>query len=179
MGTTPALALRYPAATDRVADGALAIQHLAEDVEAKLKLAYDPPRAKVYQSAAQTLNNGALTLVTFTSEEVDDDGLHSIVANTSRITVAVAGWYEVLGQISYAANATGIRRAMLLKNGATFGDATAEAVDSGGHIMQVHGETLCAAGDYLELQGYQSSGGNLLLSTGAGATFLHAKWSGA
>lgn len=36
MGTTANRALRYPAATDRVADGALAIEHLAEDVDLEL-----------------------------------------------------------------------------------------------------------------------------------------------
>lgn len=36
MATTPNRALRYPAATDRVADGALAIEHLAEDVDLQL-----------------------------------------------------------------------------------------------------------------------------------------------
>lgn len=35
MGATP-LGLRYPEATDRLTDGALAIQHLAEDVDAHL-----------------------------------------------------------------------------------------------------------------------------------------------
>ena len=138
----------------------------------------DPPRCHAYHNSAQTLTTATFTSVTLDSEEVDTDGIHSTVTNTSRFTAVTAGRYLFIGQISYAAGATGYRLARLLKNGGATPAAYNYALNIGASAMgiQVVDEILLGVGDYVELQGWHNQGANLALIAGAGATFLHAKW---
>lgn len=177
MGTTASLALRYPEATDRVADGALAMQHLAEDVEAMLRLAVKPPRCHGYLNSALSPANGAAVLVPL-DEELDTDGIHG-AAGSTRMTIVTPGRYRVIGQACFNANATGFRTVSLLKNGGTIAASRLQAAPAtASHYQQAVDEILCVAGDYLELQVAQGSGAALGMSTGAVNTFLHVAWAG-
>lgn len=127
------------------------------------------PAANLRQTAAQTLTNNTWTSLTFTTgEDIDSDvdlvGGHSTSANTSRYTARYPGWYDLSGVVGYAANATGIRGARWAINGF--------AVESGGTILSTASASFSvvpaptilqylAISDYAELQGLQTSGGNL------------------
>jgi hypothetical protein len=136
-----------------------------------------PPRCHAYQSVAQTLTTGTTgAVVTFTSEEVDTDGIHSTSSNTSRFTIVTAGRYRFIGQVGFASNATGQRGAFLQKNGTRVTTTRHQATNGVSHYQQVTDEILCSAGDYVELLAMQSSGGNLDTVAGSNETFLHAVW---
>jgi hypothetical protein len=182
MGTTAALALRYPDGTDRVADGALAIQHLAEDVEAKLDLLVNPPRCRVYQTATTTLTTAVAAALAFDTEDSDEagaNGMHNPAVNPSRVTIVQPGVYRVLCQVSFAFNAAGYRTVGVLKNGAVVAATRLMASPTVSHFQQAYLELPLVAGDYVECQALQASGGNLATVAGAANTFLHVAYASA
>lgn len=175
MGTTASMALRYPAGTDRVADGALAMQHLAEDVDVPLGRLWVPPRCRIWQNAALSINNNVFQAVAFDSEEVDASAMHA-PGTPSRITAVVAGYYLCVGALQFASNATSYRQLYIGKNGVA-GPQTLQAPASTTHIQQVVGEVYLNVGDYIELVARQATGAALALAVGSTwGCYLHATW---
>lgn len=117
---------------------------------------------KVYNDAAITLTTATLTPLTFNTERYDLGGLHSLALNTGRITIVVPGLYDIGGMARFVANATGIRLLYIRLNGARFlAEERRTPVSGDVTAITVKGEEYLAAGDYLELVAYQTSGGNL------------------
>lgn len=173
MGTTAKLALRYPASTDRVADGAVAMQHLAEDVDTPLGLLVNPPRCRVYLTANLTPASGTVaTPVAFTSEDVDTDTMHSTTVNTSRVTINTPGRYRITAQTAFSGNATGSRGMHILKNGSMIAATVGPGTSATNQYQQATTDVVLAAGDYIELGTYQNSGVALTQFGGATATWL-------
>lgn len=138
------------------------------------------PQARVYNSAAISVANAtAYVILTFNSERYDEGGLHSTASNTSRLTAPTAGLYAIGAHVSYAPNGTGGRALILRKNGSVVLDLeTAAATTFGGFptAMSIHTQARLAAGDYVEVGCYQSSGGALNVNVGAEYTpefFMH------
>lgn len=155
------------------------------DVRDAVNFLLNPPTCRVYQgTTGTTLATATATLIPFDTESWDTDGCHSTSSNTSRLTAVTAGKYLVIAQISYAANATGQRYVTLRKNsagsssGGTLVDSlSCDAAASGStSVFLVTEVWLSTAGDYLEVFGQQSSGGNLATNTGASATFASMTW---
>ena len=133
--------------------------------------AMNPPRFQVRQTVAQSLANNVWTSLNFDVEDVDDDpshiGGHSTSVNTSRFTAVYPGWYRMGGCSSNDANVTGIRGARWAVNGS--------ALNIGGTVMNATTASIVVipapadlvflnVGDYVELQGLQTSGGALNVS---------------
>jgi hypothetical protein len=133
------------------------------------------PICNAVQATAQTVNSGIWTPLTLDSTVVDSYGGHSNSTNNSRYTAQVAGWYQVSGAVCWAANTTGWRGVRTLRNGvtATVGGAT-----------EVQANTVAAAlttlatptvivflnvGDYVEVEGYQTTGAQLLTAVNSDA----------
>jgi hypothetical protein len=125
--------------------------------------ASDQPTVKVYKTSNQTITNGAGTddpvqggtRVTFDSEEFDDQGFHSTISNTSRLTVPAGkgGVYIVIGQASWQTMTAGVRAAAwIYKNGTRRAIAEVPA-PSGGLNFSFTIATFqqLADGDYIEL----------------------------
>lgn len=139
----------------------------------------------VYQSVVQTLTTGTAAAITFTSEKVDTLNGHNTAANTSRYTPTVPGKYRCVGMVAFAVNATGNRLAQFKKNGA-FDDgapAVQHAAATGQGSFEKTFATFDMNGttDYIELFGWQSSGGNLNTLYGAPAlgstnSFMICEW---
>ncbi|HZP55027.1 hypothetical protein [Actinocrinis sp.] len=133
------------------------------------------------QASVQSIPNTTWTSLTLDTTVVDSYGGHSNTTNNSRYTAQVAGWYLCCGTCGFAANATGFRQIRLAKNGAqvTFSVATLPVVAAtvATVIVTPTLQVFLAVGDYLEVQGFQSSGG-ALNTTGADpsltATWVHA-----
>src|SRR4051794_16526480 len=53
------------------------------------------PSCAVYNDAAQSIPDGALTALTFNTEHFDTDSIHSTSSNTSRLTCQTAGIYVI------------------------------------------------------------------------------------
>jgi hypothetical protein len=127
-------------------------------------LGRDAPHARVYNSVAIShTTSGSWQALTFDSERVDVGACHSIVSNTSRLTVPSGGggWYDIGGSIEWASNATGTRSIGIRLNGATFLAAPKVAALSTTLPQSVSTKYQLAAGDYVELMAVQDSGGAL------------------
>lgn len=145
-------------------------------------LASTRPRANVYNNANQSISNATSTALTFNSERFDPAGMHSTVSNTSRLTIPASegGHYMVGCTFQFASNATGYRQGALLVNGSTvvaiFNTPAVSGVQTRISLCTLYP---LAAGDYVEVQVYQTSGGALNVETSPVAQTLWAEWSGA
>ncbi len=127
-----------------------------------------PPSARVRHSSNQALSSGSLVTLAFDTEDFDASAMHSTVTNNSRITIATAGKYLVIGQGTFAANADGSRRLQILQSGAyTIGRSACLPAASDPTSIEVRTVVSLVAGDYIQLQAYQSSGVSLNLTTNA------------
>jgi len=148
-------------------------QVLTADSTASTGLAWSAPAAtfvgcSVYKTSNQSIPNGNSALVTYDAENYDTDAFHSTSTNTSRMTIpsGKSGKYLITVNLIYAINSTGVRIIGLLKNG-NFTDGqelfninapgTASARLSASTVMNL------TAGDYIEVETYQDSGGSLNL----------------
>jgi hypothetical protein len=132
-----------------------------------------------YQVATQSLSHNTWTNITLDTEYFDDDGGHSTVTNTSRYVCQVAGRYELTGVAVTSFNTTGLRAAKLAKNGTTITGSAIfiQASPSVGTSVLTSIPVQLAVGDYVELHGWQGSGGALsTLSSADSASVLTAKW---
>ena len=145
---------------------------------AQVAFLLDSPSVFAYQATAQTIPNAATTAVTLDGEITDTDNVHSLVTNTSRLTIVTPGRYRVLGQIVWPINGTGYRGARLHKNGGMTVTSRIVPCAAAPVSMQVYDEIICVAGDYIELFSEQTSGGALATVIGGDSTFLKARWAG-
>jgi hypothetical protein len=138
------------------------------------------PRFRGYQATAQSIANNTWVSVTIDTEEYDSDNGHSTSTNTSRYTVQVAGTYLITGSVGLVANATANRGARLTVSGTpihgTFvKTASPDATGSSGLVTV--GTAVCSAGDYIECQVNQNSGGALNTNpAGDVACSLSVQW---
>lgn len=123
--------------------------------------------ARVHNSAAITHtsgNPGAFQTLTFDSERFDTDDIHSTSSNTGRLTAKTAGKYLISGHITWAGNNTGRRILSILLNGATrLADTTLETESTPVLNQSVATIYELSVDDYVELQAFQSSNGNLVI----------------
>lgn len=147
-----------------------------------LAFLYAAKAARVYNSAAQSLANNTLTAITWDTESLDTDAIHSTASNTSRLVVpaGLAGIWAISGQLEFAANATGVREIDVRKNGSTvIAFAKRDADASVATVVPVTLIVQLAAADYVELLGWQNSGAALNTDAGASVSFFEARWMGA
>ena len=117
------------------------------------------PAFSAWQSSAQTLSNATFTKINFQTEEFDTNNNFA----SSRFTPTVAGYYQVCAFI-YFGNILGDNITAIFKNGGNYkrlnnSPTNANASASGGTcIVYCNGTT-----DYIEVYGYQVSGGNLTI----------------
>jgi hypothetical protein len=119
-------------------------------------------------SPNQSTSNTVQTKVNFNTEDYDTDGFHDNSVNNSRITIpsGKGGYYFVYGFVSFDANTTGRRIVYLTKNNATLiqNNGFSVATNTQYPALDIGIALNLAAGDYLELEAYQSSGGSLNLN---------------
>jgi len=129
------------------------------------------PAAFVTQNATQSLANSTWTALSFDQSVFDSYGSHSNSTNNSRFTAQVAGWHIVFGCASYAGNANGNRGCAVAKNGARVqgGSGFVPTITVGNSPTTPSPPVIVflAAGDYVEIQGYQTSGGALATNAAA------------
>lgn len=110
--------------------------------------------------------NTTWTSMTWSAENFDTDAFHDTGSNTSRLTcpAGLAGKYLIVGNIQFAANTTGQRGWRILLNGATVIGGDFRNTEASGSVQTravVSAIYDLVPGDYVELQGWQSSGGAL------------------
>lgn len=130
-----------------------------------------PAICEVRQATLQTLTTSVWATTLFDAEDVDSTGMHSTVTNTGRLTAVYPGWYWTGGQGAFAANSTGIRATRWSVNGTVLNSTNIHS----GAFATFSGETTARnklvylnVGDFLLLELFQSSGGNLNTAVTAG-----------
>jgi hypothetical protein len=120
-------------------------------------------QARVINNANISVSSGVLTVLSFNTEISNVGAIHSTGTNPSRLTAPSAGLYIVGGTLAYDANATGLRAARILLNGATAIGNSLYAANTTGDVTIVNVSTarFLSANDYVELQADQTSGGSL------------------
>jgi hypothetical protein len=118
------------------------------------------------KTSDQSISNDTSTAITYTGEDFDTDGFHSTVTNTSRITIPAGkgGYYYIYAYLSFQDNATGSRAIHINKNGSRIATFTrVQTVTESGATTTIGGTMVfnLAATDYIEVLGYQKSGGSL------------------
>lgn len=131
------------------------------------------PAFSAYQSTLQTLPNTTLTKIQLQTEEFDTAGAYDNATNY-RFTPQVAGYYQVNGGLQFSAGATGECIISVFKNGVETkrGQDLSTTLTVGlnmAALVFLNGTT-----DYIELWGYQGSGGNKNTNTGASFTYFQA-----
>jgi hypothetical protein len=142
-----------------------------------------PPVCQVRRTTGQSIPSATPTPIAFDAEDEDNDGIHSLVTNTSRLTIVTPGWYNVSGMVPYSANGTGGRECRIVKNGVVngvLGGRVLGPIPSGSidTCVPIHAiEVQCVAGDFLELYAVQTTGG-ALTTTATNSIFpiLRAAW---
>jgi len=106
--------------------------------------------------------SGTLYSIPLNAEEFDSHSQHDNSTNPERLTCVKAGTYLITGQVSFAANATGNRDALLRVNGTNYvGQTRYLTMASGSTSVPVFAMVELAVDDYVELIGRQDSGGAL------------------
>lgn len=138
-------------------------------------LAADTTRwyTKAVQNTVQSIPTGSFTALQFNgTDEVDNLGIHDPVTNNSRFVIGLAlGWWYV--QAKFACSATAAaqqRRSRLILNGGTginggySGTPVYSATAMTGGFWTIESSSVVqatASTDYVEVQGFQDSGGAL------------------
>jgi len=119
--------------------------------------------AAVYNDAVQNAANADWTELAFNQERWDTDTIHDNSTNNTRLTCKTAGKYVITGCFTFPANAVGERGARVYLNGTTtiaMSQSLASAADSRMNITTIYN---LGVNDYVELGGYQDSGGILVI----------------
>lgn len=147
--------------------------------------------AIVKQTVSQNLVTSTLTAILFDAETVDKAGGHSTVTNTSRYVFLTPGYHRIEATLLVAASATAHQLQCYLQMNGTATDANQFAFaepDAGnsatvGSAVTVTGITPFAVNgttDYVELIGWQNSGGTLATTVGVrGGSRISVQWASA
>jgi len=112
------------------------------------------PAFSYYASGATSVANSTFTKILFAASEFDT----ASAVSSSRFTPTVAGYYQINACVTYGNNSSAEKVCAVFKNGATYKigqDFTASIYGTTvSCIVYLNGST-----DYVEIYGYQTSGG--------------------
>lgn len=144
--------------------GAVAPAAWGDGVRDNFEFLIDPPSCSVHQAGTiQTVATGTVTALTADTERFDNNGMHSTVSFTSRITAQTAGRYLVSTTQTFdVGSGTGVRGSDFFVNGTTVyaGSGIPAHATSTVAITTVR-FVIMALGDYVEARTIQTSGGNI------------------
>lgn len=123
---------------------------------------YGMTGCKAILNSNQSVASGSfVTAISFSGVETNYESSWWSGANPTRIT-PTDGYYEIVGYLEFAANATGVR-GMLLRRSNGSRSIIREGTSSGSINHKICGEThmQISGGQYFELYPMQTSGGNL------------------
>lgn len=112
----------------------------------------------------QSIANNTFTALAFPEELFDPGGMHDVSTNNTRLTCVNDGFYMPYAYVAFASNSTGDRGCRVLKNGGfayTGGFMLPAAVGQQFQLATTFPPLTLMRGDYLTIEVYQQSGGNL------------------
>lgn len=142
-----------------------------------------PPTASVYRnSALNHTASGSFQSIAFDTEDWDTDSMWTSGANADRITFGTDGLYLLEASVVFHGSGTTGRSARLVDSGTStyIAYATQPVTTAGdGGALTLTRVWEFTAGDYVKLEAYQNTGGNLAYSVGQpGYVHLTATWVG-
>jgi hypothetical protein len=142
------------------ANGAAVTQVLTKGgLDQYLKENTNPPAVRVVHGGTQSIANNTQTSLAFNQERFDNDTMHDLVTNNSRLTCNTPGIYLISGNVEWAVNATGIRTLIIQHS---IAGAIARISRPGAATYPLAQSVTClwnmAAGQWLTLDVYQDSG---------------------
>lgn len=127
-----------------------------------------PPLAAMVQTLSQSIPNNQWTSINLDTNQIDSDGGHSTVSNTSQYVIQVPGTYLACGSNTFSGNATGVRATRIAKNGSPYqGSGNEDGPDGASGLISVATPMIlipCVASDVLQLQAFQTTGAGLSTS---------------
>lgn len=138
----------------------------------------NPPWVLCYVGGAgQVVATASSATVAWTDEVYDGYGLHSPAAST-RLTIPAGygGIWQFEAQISWPSGGGNRVAAWIVNSGTTYGRYQSSA-GSTTHIHHTCSQPIAlVAGDFIELDVQQSSGGNLTITPGQDDTWIAGRW---
>jgi len=126
----------------------------------------------VYPSGLQTVSNDSWTAINWGAEFFDSNSFHDNTTNNTRLTIpsGKGGYYFIGATVGWNDNGTGVREHKIYLNGAAYSPIRAYTsvwnAGSGKETVAYIATILSlSAGDYIEVYGRQTSGGNLSATT--------------
>jgi len=123
---------------------------------------------RVKRTEAQVIANSTVTVLNFTAEDFDTDGIHDNTTNNNRLTCQTAGKYIGMANIQWDNDNSG-SRALWIRDAGTniignsrYG-ANSEAADNT-DMSCTTGVLDLSVDDWIEVAVHQTSGGNLNIS---------------
>lgn len=144
------------------------------DLEDYLAVGSFAPSIGLSRLSTQSLNNATLTPIVLTAQDWEST---DVLAwdGASRVTVQKSGIVSIKANLRYATNATGWRSAFIYVNGLTeIGGTEQVAYGTGQPRLPATVDYPAIEDDYIELWGYQTSGGALNID----AAKLQITWLG-
>lgn len=151
------------------------LSSIGTNTHAQIDTALTVQRARAYNNSDITISNATLTIIALPNERYDTDTIHDNSTNNSRLTCKTAGLYWIAGTVLFKPNATGRRFALIKLNGTTYiGQDETFAGSANYPALNFTSLYVLAVNDYVEIEVYQDSGGNLDTygSAGIGVEFM-------
>lgn len=135
------------------------------------------PRCMIYSTAGtQSIANNSYTSsedLSFTSETYDVSGLFVPTSTTITVPSGYDGLYIIQAQVTFAVNATGIRRIGLYVNSTEVARVnTTDADATEDSRLQISFVAQLVSGNTIQCRAFQNSGGALNVTHGAANTWL-------
>lgn len=131
--------------------------------------------AKAKRTSAQSLSSATFTAINLDQEDFDRGTMHDNVTNNSRLTIPAEGdgIYFVSAVVIFNADSTGRRIARVAVDGTGLDDIRFDnnAVNGGQTTLAVSGFLSLTATQYVEIQGWQNSGGSLNVNSAVLSAF--------
>lgn len=171
-----------PAEITFTAGSILTAAQLNTNLRDAINFLINAPVCQCRQTVGQSIANTTAQSITFDTEDVDNDGMHSTVTNTDRLTAVTAGRYTLGGGVSYPANGTGSREADWFVNATVVNGGGASIPATAAAVQYVATRAISVflnVGDFITLGAFQSSGGALTTPvTNVQQSIVCARWVG-
>lgn len=131
-------------------------------------------KIRLEQQVDQTLVNNTVLAIAFgTSSEAykTNNSMHSTVTNNTRVTIQTAGKYHISGVVRYAGgNTTNRYETSIRVNGSNIIAANSIPATATSVYVSVDTVSSLAVNDYIELLGFQVTGGSITAQAATGTT---------
>lgn len=133
-----------------------------------------PAGVRARPTGAQSVTSGANTILNYATDDYDTDVFHDNVTNNSRITIPTGmGGKYIVGFSTLFAAASQTASGWIILNGGTtrFGWQQTPNDTTNGVLLQGTDVLVLAAGDYIQHQVFQNSGGAVNVNGNTNCSF--------